>query len=44
MKRAFLIIVVAIGMFGVAAVAMGRHHYHHSPNIPNGAYANLQSR
>jgi hypothetical protein len=40
MKRAFLIIVVALGMFGVAAVAMARHHHH----APNGAYANLQRR
>jgi hypothetical protein len=44
MKRAFLIIVLAIGMFGVAAVAMARHHHHHSPNLSNGAYANLQRR
>jgi hypothetical protein len=27
MKRAFLIIVLAVTMFGVAAVAMARHHH-----------------
>jgi hypothetical protein len=42
MKRALLIIAVALGMFGMAALAMARHHHHHSPNAPNGAYANLQ--
>jgi hypothetical protein len=44
MKRALVIIAVALGMFGVAAVAMVRHHHHHAPNTPNGAYANLQRR
>jgi hypothetical protein len=39
--KAFLIIAVALGMFGAAAVAMARHHHHHTPN---GAYANLQRR
>ncbi len=39
MKRAFLIIVLAIAMFGVAAIAMGRHQ-HHTHN----AYADLQRR
>jgi hypothetical protein len=38
MKRALLIIAVALGMFGVAAVAMARHHHHYTPNPPNGAY------
>jgi hypothetical protein len=28
MKRAFLIIAVAIAMFGVAAIAMTRHSHH----------------
>jgi hypothetical protein len=30
MKKAFLIIAVAVGMFGVAAIAMGRHQHHHN--------------
>jgi hypothetical protein len=37
--KAFLIIAVALGMFGAAAVAMGRHQ-HHTHN----AYADLQRR
>jgi hypothetical protein len=37
--KAFLIIAVALGVFGAAAVAMGRHQ-HHAHN----AYADLQRR
>jgi hypothetical protein len=40
MKKAFLIIALAVTMFGVAAIAMGRHQHHAS----NGTYANLQRR
>lgn len=39
MKRALLIIVLAIAMFGAASIAMARHQ-HHTPN----AYADLQRR
>jgi hypothetical protein len=37
--KAFLIIAVALGVFGAAAVAMGRHQYH-----AHNAYADLQRR
>jgi hypothetical protein len=36
MKRALVIITLAITMFGIAAIAMGRHH--HTQN----AYADLR--
>jgi hypothetical protein len=37
MKKVFMIIGVAIAMFGVAAIGMARHSHH-----PHKAYANCQ--